>query len=36
MPLFSTMAEDNGCNTDYLPNESIEELLAFGFGLWDH
>ena len=24
----------NGCNTDYLPDESIEELLANGFRPW--
>ena len=26
----------NGCNTDYLPDEYIEELLANGFRPWGH
>ena len=26
----------NGCNTDYLPDESIEELLPHGFRPWGH
>ena len=26
----------NGCNTDYLPDESVDELLAYGFRPWGH
>ena len=26
----------NGCNTDYIHDESFEELLAYGFHPWGH
>ena len=32
----SAIVFHNGCNTDYLLDESIEELLAYGFRPWGH